>query len=36
MLEDYKSQFEVLANRVYGLLENHKLSFYLGGLEDDI
>lgn len=36
MLEDYKFQFEVLANRVYGLPENHKLSFYLVGLKDEI
>jgi hypothetical protein len=32
-LEEYKSQFEVLANRVHDLPEHHKLSFFLGGLK---
>jgi hypothetical protein len=35
-VEDYKSQFENLANRVIGLLDNLKLSCFLGGLSDDI
>jgi hypothetical protein len=35
-MEEYKSQFEYLANRVSGLLDNLKLSFFLGGLSDDI
>jgi hypothetical protein len=33
-IEEYKSQFELLANRVVGLLDNLKLSCFLGGLSD--
>lgn len=35
-IEEYKSQFELLANRVVGLLDNLKLSCFLGGLSDEI
>jgi hypothetical protein len=35
-IEEYKSQFKLLANRVVGLLENLKLSCFLGGLSEDI
>lgn len=35
-VEEYKSQFEALANRVRGLNESHKLSFFLSGLKDEI
>jgi hypothetical protein len=35
-VEEYKSQFELLANRVVGLLENLKLSCFLGGLSEEI
>jgi hypothetical protein len=35
-LEEYKSQFEVLANRVHDLPEHHKLSCFLGGLKAKI
>jgi hypothetical protein len=35
-VEEYKSQFELLANRVVGLLENLKLSCFLGGLNEEI
>jgi hypothetical protein len=34
LLEEYKSQFEVLANRVHDLPEHHKLSYFLGRLND--
>jgi hypothetical protein len=30
-LEEYKTQFEVLANRVLRLIDSHKLSMFLGG-----
>jgi hypothetical protein len=36
LLEEYKSQFEVLANRVHDLPENHKLICVLGGLKPEI
>jgi hypothetical protein len=36
MLEEYKSQFEVLANRVHDLPEHHKLRCFLGGLKPEI
>jgi hypothetical protein len=35
-LEEYKKQFEVLANRVADLLEAHKLSCFMRGLKDEI
>jgi hypothetical protein len=35
-LEEYKTQFEVLANRVLRLIDSHKVSMFLGGLRDDI
>jgi hypothetical protein len=35
-VEEYKSQFELLANRVVGLLENLKLSCFIGGLSEEI
>jgi hypothetical protein len=35
-VEEYKSQFEYLANRVSGLLDHLKISCFLGGLSDDI
>ncbi|XP_059456434.1 uncharacterized protein LOC132186472 [Corylus avellana] len=35
-LEEYKTQFEILANRVLLLIDSHKLSMFLGGLRDDI
>jgi hypothetical protein len=35
-VEEYKCQFELLANRVVGLLENLKLSFFIGGLSEEI
>jgi hypothetical protein len=35
-LEEYKSQFEVLANRVHDLPKHHKLSCFLGGLKPEI
>jgi hypothetical protein len=35
-LDNYKTQFEILANRVHRLIDPHKLSYFLGGLRDDI
>ena len=35
-LEEYKTQFELLANRVLRLIDSHKLNMFLGGLRDDI
>jgi hypothetical protein len=35
-LDEYKTQFEILANRVHRLIDPHKLSCFLGGLRDDI
>jgi hypothetical protein len=35
-LEEYKTQFEELANKVLRLIDSHKLSMFLGGLRDDI
>jgi hypothetical protein len=35
-VEEYKTLFETLAHRVFGLSESHKLSCFLGGLKDDI
>ena len=32
----YKSQFEVISNRIKGLSEPHKLSCFLSGLRDEI
>jgi hypothetical protein len=32
----YKAQFEGLSNRLRGLSEQHKLSFFLSGLKDEI
>lgn len=31
-----KAKFEVLSNRLRGLLENYKLSYFLSGLKDEI
>jgi hypothetical protein len=36
LLEDYKSQFEVLANRVHDLPKHHQLSCFLGGFRHEI
>jgi hypothetical protein len=36
LLEEYKTQFELLANRVLRLSNSHKLSIFLKGLRDDI
>jgi hypothetical protein len=36
LLEEYKTQFELLANRVLRLSDSYKLSMFLGGLRDDI
>jgi hypothetical protein len=36
LLEEYKTQFELLTNRVLRLSDSHKLSMFLGGLRDDI
>jgi hypothetical protein len=35
-VEEYKTQFKISANRVYGLSETQKLSCFLGGLKDEI
>lgn len=35
-VEAYKSQFEVLSNRLKGLAEPYKLSCFLSGLREDI
>jgi hypothetical protein len=35
-LEDYKNQFDTLALKVRNLPEYHKLSYFLGGLRDEI
>jgi hypothetical protein len=35
-LEDYKNQFDILALKVHRLPDKHKLSFFLGGLKDEI
>jgi hypothetical protein len=35
-LEEYKTQFELLANRVLRLIDSHKLNMFLEGLRDDI
>ena len=32
----YKGNFEILSNRIVGLFESHKLSYFLGGLRDEI
>lgn len=32
----YKAQFEALSNRLKGLSDHHKLSFFLSGLKDEI
>jgi hypothetical protein len=32
----YKTQFEVLSNRLRGLSEKHKLSCFMSGLKDEI
>jgi hypothetical protein len=34
--DDYKTQFEILANRVHRLIDPYKLSHFLGGLKNDI
>ena len=36
LLEEYKTQFKLLANRVLRLSDSQKLSMFLGGLRDDI
>jgi len=36
VLEDYKTQFDFLANKVIGLPDSHKLSMFLRGLKDEI
>jgi hypothetical protein len=33
LFEEYKTQFEVLASRVLRLIDSHKLSMFLGGIE---
>ena len=33
---NYKGQFEALSNRIRDLLENHKLSYFLSGLKDEV
>jgi hypothetical protein len=35
-LDEYKTQFEVLASTVLRLIDFHKLSMFFGGLRDDI
>lgn len=35
-VEDYKSRFKALSNRLRELLENHKLSYFISGLGDEI
>ena len=35
-VELYKTQFEMLSNRVRGLSNSHKLSCFLGGLKEEI
>ena len=32
----YKTQFEMLSNRVRGLSDSHRLSCFLGGLKEEI
>lgn len=32
----YKAQFEILSNRLNGLSEQHKLSYFLSSLKDEI
>lgn len=36
IVEEYKSQFEALANRLKGLGEGYKLRYFLSGLKDEI
>ena len=36
IVEIYKTQCELLSNRVKGLSESHKLSCFLGGLKEEI
>ena len=35
-LDNYKTQFEILANLVQKLIDPHEISYFLGGLRDDI
>ncbi|KAF5468733.1 hypothetical protein F2P56_012865 [Juglans regia] len=35
-VNDYKSEFEILSNRIRGLSEKNKLSYFLSGLRDEI
>lgn len=35
-VEAYKTPFEAVSNRVRGLIEVHKLSFFLSGLREEI
>jgi hypothetical protein len=35
-IELYKTQFEILSNRVRGLSDSHRLNCFLGGLKDEI
>ena len=32
----YKGQFEALSNRIKGLTDSHKLSYFLSGLKDEV
>jgi hypothetical protein len=34
-LDNYKTQFEILANRVQKLIDPHEISYFLGGLMKD-
>lgn len=36
IVEEYKCQFEALANRLKGLDESYKLSCFLSGLKDEV
>lgn len=35
-VEEYKANYEILSNRLRGLSEQYKLSYFLSGLRDDI
>lgn len=36
MVEEYKIHFESLSNRLRGLSDHYKLSYFLSGLQDEI
>lgn len=36
IVEDYKSRFETLSNRLSGLSDTYKLSCFMSGLRDEI